>query len=79
MSARPLRVVSSKRFDRSYKRYVGRDQKRKENVDAALRKLTADMHDPRLKTHALAGELSGLLACSREILLHGVGTHDEVY
>ena len=94
----PLRVVSTKRFERSYRRYVGRNQKRKDNVDAALRQLASDMNDPRLKIHALAGELSGRFACScgydcrivfkveinpvdsaREILLHHVGTHDEVY
>ena len=67
-------------------------------MDAALRHLAGDMNDPRLKTHALTGEMSGEFACScgydcritfkietnaltkaREILLHDVGTHDEVY
>ena len=60
----PLRVTATKRFDRSYQRYVGRDRVRRNNVDAALRRLAADMDDPRLRTHALTGDLGSTYACS---------------
>jgi mRNA-degrading endonuclease YafQ of YafQ-DinJ toxin-antitoxin module len=59
-----LRVRTTKRFERAYRRYVGRDLVRRVNVDEALRRLAADMNDPRLKTHALSGELAGSHACS---------------
>ena len=63
MTATP-RVVSTKRFDRSYRRYVGRDRVRRERVDAALRRLAADVNEPGLRTHPLAGELADTMACS---------------
>jgi mRNA-degrading endonuclease YafQ of YafQ-DinJ toxin-antitoxin module len=33
-------------------------------VEQALRRLAADLNDPRLKTHHLTGQLAGLHACS---------------
>ena len=59
-----LLVRTTRKFDRAYKRYVGRDPVRRSNVDEALRRLAARMSDPRLKTHALSGELAGAYACS---------------
>jgi mRNA-degrading endonuclease YafQ of YafQ-DinJ toxin-antitoxin module len=34
------------------------------HIEAALRRMAENVFDPRLKTHHLSGQLSGLHACS---------------
>lgn len=62
MSKRKL--VSSKSFEKSYKKFVGNNNQLKTSVHAALQRLEDDAFSPRLKTHKLSGNLYGLLACS---------------
>ncbi|HEU0008768.1 MAG TPA: type II toxin-antitoxin system YafQ family toxin [Verrucomicrobiae bacterium] len=57
-------LVSTRRFERRAARYVGRHRQRQDGVANALRLLAEDMFDPRLKSHALGGEMKGRYACS---------------
>lgn len=82
----------------SFERYLTRLLRRHPDATGHLRRVLADPeqdpHVPRLRLHALRGELEGLHAvwvaydyrlvlelheAENEILLVSVGTHDEVY
>src|SRR4026209_336296 len=57
-------LIPTKRFERAYHGYVGRDSTRLRQVETALDRLRADMFDPRLKTHHLGGQLFRIYSCS---------------
>jgi len=57
-------LVFTKTFDKSYKKFTGKDHRLKEAIEKALRKLYHNAFDPSLKTHKLSGKLIALLACS---------------
>ena len=66
MSERPKvrTLIPTARFERAYRRYIGRDRLRLQQVERALDRLREDMHDARLKTHHLGGQLYRIYACS---------------
>jgi addiction module RelE/StbE family toxin len=89
-----MRVETSKRFERAFKKFLDYDSKVK--TKKVIEKLEINPFDPSLKTHKLKGRLTGLWACKVTddlrilfeitededgicILLNSVGTHDEVY
>jgi mRNA-degrading endonuclease YafQ of YafQ-DinJ toxin-antitoxin module len=51
-------------FDRALRRLLKRQPALKEVVEKGLERLSADCHDPTLKTHKLRGPLAGRLSCS---------------
>ncbi len=57
-------LVSSNRFERSFRKFVLRNLKLKEKIEATLEKMQEDVFSPQLDTHSLKGHLSGLKACS---------------
>ena len=82
------------RFEQRLVRFLRRHPNLRSVVVDTLRKLESDPFEPRLRLHALSGELSGLHAVSvtyrfrivlvlriteSEIVLLDIGTHDEVY
>jgi mRNA-degrading endonuclease YafQ of YafQ-DinJ toxin-antitoxin module len=57
-------LVRTSAFVRAARRYLKKHPQADAQLDAALQLLEADAYDPRLKTHKLSGELSGMWACS---------------
>jgi mRNA-degrading endonuclease YafQ of YafQ-DinJ toxin-antitoxin module len=57
-------LVLTPRFERSFRRVVGKHPAVRAQIEATLRRMTADINDPRLKTHHLSGHLAGLHACT---------------
>lgn len=57
-------LVLTPRFEKAFRRLVGKNPSLKPSIEAALQRLAADVNDPRLKTHHLSGQLKGLHACS---------------
>ena len=64
MSEKKRKLVPTPRFERSSKRYVGRDARRQNCIMETLRRMEANLYDPRLKTHPLTGTLAGYYASS---------------
>jgi mRNA interferase YafQ len=57
-------LVETPRFTRALRKYTRRDGERQACVADTLLRMGADVFDPRLKTHALTGELAGRYACA---------------
>ena len=57
-------LVLTPRFERAFRRLVGKDPTLQAQIETALRRLAEDANDPRLKTHHLSGHLKGLHASS---------------
>lgn len=57
-------LVLTPKFKRAYRRFVRRNQRLRERIDATLAEMQADVFSPALGTHKLSGNLFGLLACS---------------
>ena len=57
-------LVPTPRFERAFRRLVGKNPALQTPVETALRRLADNPGDPRLKTHHLSGQLAGLHACS---------------
>ncbi len=57
-------LVLTPRFERAFRRVTAKNPALQTPIEMALRRLAADLTDPRLKTHRLSGHLAGLLACS---------------
>ena len=81
-------------FLRAFKRFARRHPELREATKDTLNALKTDPFAPSLRLHALTGRLAGKQAVSvnyayrivlcvevadGEIILHNVGTHDEVY
>jgi len=60
----PRRLVSSKPFEKSLRKYLARNPTLRGAIGKALLKLSENAFDPSLKTHKLSGNLFGFLACS---------------
>jgi mRNA interferase YafQ len=58
------KLVLSKTFEKSYKKFTGRNQSLKTSIDETLLKLQVNAYDTSLKTHKLSGKLAAHLACS---------------
>jgi len=57
-------LVLTPRFERAFRRLVAKNPTLQSQIETALRRMAADIGDPRLKTHHLSGQLKGLHACS---------------
>ena len=57
-------LVLTPRFERAFRRLIGKNPALQPQIEAALRRMAVDVNDPRLKTHHLSGQLNGLHACS---------------
>lgn len=57
-------LVLTPRFERAFRRLVAKNPSLRLPIETALRRMAADISDPRLKTHHLSGQLKGLHACS---------------
>src|SRR5713226_2043260 len=58
------KLVLSRAFEKSYKKFTGKNQLLKSSIAKALLKLQDDAYDPSLRTHKLSGKLAAYLACS---------------
>ncbi len=81
-------------FIRAAARFVRKHPDLTQRLDSVLAQIRKDPFAPSLRLHALSGALDGLQAVSvnyayrivlcvevkeHEIILHNIGTHDEVY
>ena len=81
-------------FSRAFKRFAKRHPELRDAIRTALNALREDPFAPSLRLHSLTGRLTGKQAVSinfvyrivlcveiaeREIILHNIGSHDEVY
>ena len=57
-------LVLTPRFERAFRRLVGKNPALQPQIETALRRMADNLNDPRLKTHHLGGQLAGLHACS---------------
>jgi len=91
---RRFSLVWSSCFKRTAKRFLRQHPDLRNVLGDVLRKLERDPNDPALRLHALRGKLEGKQAVSltysyrlvvkieiteSEIILHDIGSHDEVY
>jgi mRNA interferase YafQ len=58
------RLVPTPRFERAFRRLVGKNPALQPQIESALRCMAENLNDSRLKTHHLSGALAGLHACS---------------
>lgn len=58
------KLVLSKSFKKSYKRFISKKPIFKSYIEYALINLEDDVFSPGLKTHKLSGKLNGYYACS---------------
>jgi addiction module RelE/StbE family toxin len=58
------RLVLSKSFQKSFKKFIAKNPSLKLLIESALIKLEENAFLPELKTHKLSGNLFGLYACS---------------
>lgn len=90
----PYTLVWTATFKRTAKKFLARHHDLVETFAHVLHILEADPFDPSLRLHELTGRLKGKQAVSltysyrivlcleitdHEIILHDVGSHDEVY
>jgi len=58
------KLVLTPKFKRAYRKFVRRDRRLQQKIDATLKQLAEDAYLTQLGTHKLSGELFGLWACS---------------
>lgn len=90
----PFTLVPTEAFKRAARRFMRKHRDLEETVLDVFRQLRADPFAPSLRLHALSDKLAGKQAVSinyayrivlcveiteREVILHNIGTHDEVY
>ncbi len=88
------KIVATNRFKRRARRLRRGDPLLRRKIDQTLQDLAVDPHQTHLHLHDLHGQLEGLSAVridydnrivltlqvtEREIILHDIGSHDEVY
>lgn len=57
-------LVLTPRFERAFRRLIARNPALRSSIEEALQRMAENLADPRLKSHHLSGQLSGLHACS---------------
>jgi mRNA-degrading endonuclease YafQ of YafQ-DinJ toxin-antitoxin module len=57
-------LVLTPRFERSFRHLIGKNPNLRAQIEITIRRMAADIDDPRLKTHHLSGQLAGLHACT---------------
>lgn len=58
------KLVLTKAFEKSYRKFTGKNQLLIASISTALLKLEQDAYDSSLRTHKLSGNLAAYLACS---------------
>jgi len=58
------KLVLSKSFEKSYRKFIRNNIALKSGIQEALRELEKDVFAAHLRTHKLSGNLYGLYACS---------------
>ena len=58
------KLVSSKSFEKSFKKFVKGNTVLQDNIEKTLRLMELDVFSSHLKSHKLSGNLYGLFACS---------------
>jgi len=61
-----IKLILSSSFKRAFKNIIKRRPDLKSKIEAKLRLLAENPHNPILRTHKLKGRLSGAWACSIE-------------
>ncbi|NJN94433.1 MAG: type II toxin-antitoxin system mRNA interferase toxin, RelE/StbE family [Anaerolineales bacterium] len=59
-----MKLKSTPKFERAYRKFVRRHPHLQEKIDEVLRQMLIDLAIPALQTHKLSGKLMGLSACS---------------
>ena len=87
-------IDTTSHFERQVTKFRRQHPELRHRLADTLRDLAVDPHQPRLRLHALNGELAGyhavrvtydqrivlmLQVTEREIILHDIGGHDDVY
>ena len=90
----PFSLVETASFKRAARRFLRKHRDLVGKVYEVLEQLSEDPFEPSLRLHNLTGKLSGKQAISityayrivlcveiveHEIILHNIGSHDEVY
>lgn len=57
-------LVLTPKFERAFQRLVWKNPSLQPQIELALRRMAANLADPRLKSHHLSGQLAGLHACA---------------
>jgi mRNA-degrading endonuclease YafQ of YafQ-DinJ toxin-antitoxin module len=57
-------LVLTPRFERAFRRLLRKHPDQQMSVEVTLERMADNLHDSRLKTHRLSGQLAGLYACS---------------
>ena len=57
-------LIPTTKFNRAFHRLVRKNPALQSQIETALRRMAENLNDPRLKTHHLSGQLTGLHACS---------------
>ena len=57
-------LIPTTAFTRAVRRYLRRNEKAADRIEAALETLADDAFAPKLRTHKLKGDLAGTWACS---------------
>ena len=57
------KLVTSKPFQKAYRKFAGRNNTLKIAIKKSLQKLVEDPYEPTLRTHKLSGQLAAYLAC----------------
>ncbi|TJZ52498.1 type II toxin-antitoxin system mRNA interferase toxin, RelE/StbE family [Sphingobacterium olei] len=56
-------LITTKQFEKAYKKFAGRNAMLKSGIAKALKKIVLDPYDSSLRTHKLSGNLAAYLAC----------------
>lgn len=59
-----MKLVASKKFKKSYKKFTKNNIQMKQKVDETLKLLSTNHFDNKLQTHKLSGKLESFLSCS---------------
>lgn len=88
------RLLETPQFRRAFAKFARKHPELRDKTRETLLALTEDPFNPSLRLHNLTGQLAGKQAVSvtyayrivlcveikdREIILHNIGSHDEVY
>lgn len=57
-------LTTTPKFNRAFRKFVRRNPKLQQQIEATLIQMQADVYDSSLGTHNLLGKLEGLKACS---------------
>ena len=94
MYTAPYKLSQTPQFKRAFAKFARKHPELRSKTEETLIALTNDPFAPSLRLHNLTGQLAGKQAVSvtyayrivlcveivdREIVLHNIGTHDEVY